>query len=173
MINGWFPIFPWLGVFVLGFGISEKRNLSETIFSEKLIIVMGFLFFTGVSFWSYEPKLDHRGGYSEFFYPPTISYFLVFLSLSCFVYILIEQKLNKIEFLMMFGESPLFFYLTHLAIIALIKNFLPKDLGKVSFFPFLFLFCLGIGALGMLGWILRKTKLYTQKLPFPINLIFH
>lgn len=172
-ISGWFPIFPWLGVFLLGVSLSRKRKLNQSFYNEKLLIIFGFLFFTGIFFWNFEPKLEHRGGYSEFFYPPTLSYFLVFLSLSYSIYILIEKLQNKVFILATLGEYSLFLYLAHLGIITLIKAYLPSKMDKVNFISFLFLYLIGVFGLILLGFGMKKFKPYTQKIPFPINMIFH
>lgn len=171
-ISGWFPIFPWLGVFLLGVSISTKRKLREGLFNEKILILLGFLFFTGISIWNYEPKLENRGGYSELFYPPTLSYFLVFLSLSYFIYV-VAERYTQFHFFSRLGQFPLFLYLSHLGYIQIVKQFLPSNIDKIQFIPYLFLFILGVFVLVLLVWIMQKLKPYTKKVPFPINMIFH
>ncbi len=82
MIDGWFPLFPWVGFAlfgVAGYGLRSKWGAS---FPSKALLPSVVLLALGVTAWAAHPgPLVTRGGYSELFYPPTWGYLLTALGL--------------------------------------------------------------------------------------------
>ena len=115
IIDGWFPIFPWVGVAFLGGFFSEIRNKYNTLSVRNFgfIFLIGLFFLgIGILFWNQEFRYETRGNYTELFYPPTLSYFALYLGLIFFLYIIVEfNSILKIYTpLRLLGVSPLFFY---------------------------------------------------------------
>lgn len=80
LFDGWFPLFPWLGV--LAFGVAYGRARAEGISEARLLVAGGALTaFSGTLWLLEEPTLLSRGGYAELFYPPTLGVLGVFVGL--------------------------------------------------------------------------------------------
>lgn len=134
IIDGWFPIFPWVGVAFLGGFFSEIRNKYNTLSVRNFgfIFLIGLFFLgIGILFWNQEFRYETRGNYTELFYPPTLSYFALYLGLIFFLYIIVEfNSILKIYTpLRLLGVSPLFFYFFHFL---LISKFIAPYFGKVG-----------------------------------------
>jgi uncharacterized membrane protein len=133
-IDGWFPIFPWLGYAVLG------ALLFRTIFAGDLVArhhimgigtvltVIGFvLLFVPVSAsvlrnLANESILEVRGGYSEIFYPPTFAYIFTSTGL-VILFATILRKIHHVGplgILAFFGKHSMMVYILHQAMGALI-----------------------------------------------------
>ena len=123
LVDGWFPIFPWLGFSLLGVNFAKIRwkSQSNNPFSKKLILITGIgIFAVGCIIWYFYPgKLLTRAGYSELFYPPTIGYVITAIGLILILFFIADWKSQVIIYrpLQAIGESPLFMYILHLALI--------------------------------------------------------
>ncbi|NJL83651.1 MAG: DUF1624 domain-containing protein [Chloroflexaceae bacterium] len=89
LIDGWFPVFPWLGFSFLGAYFTKIRPFHTSFASRAHWLLSGGLFLAGTIVWASRPgPLLTRNGYSELFYPPTLGYCLVAIRLKfccCFV----------------------------------------------------------------------------------------
>ncbi|HEY5812914.1 MAG TPA: heparan-alpha-glucosaminide N-acetyltransferase domain-containing protein [Terrimicrobiaceae bacterium] len=123
-VDGWFPIFPWLGFSFFG------AAFFQTVFAEaddqppRWIILLAagaltlgvFLFFmpgTNLN----EVVLEEREGYSELFYPPTIPYMLSALGVVLLLAVF-AQKISHFRAssaLSLLGRYSLFIYIFHQA----------------------------------------------------------
>ncbi len=124
-IDGWFPLFPWMGYALIG------ALLFRTIFREhngvsNHFLLMGMIF-TGLGFLllflpipfvrnlADASILSSRGGYSEIFYPPTFAY--IFTSVG--IVVLFSTLLRRIPFagiitvLAFFGRYSMLVYILH------------------------------------------------------------
>ncbi len=173
-VSGWFPIFPWFGVFLIGVSFGKTAQIPNIIrlTNEKGIILFGFLFFLGISVWDLEPKMDSRGGYSELFYPPTLSFFLVFISITYFLYVFIENFINyKIfYFLAKLGEFPLLLYILHLIFIIFIYSNILKY-NKVEILKFIFIFLILVVILFLTVYLVKKYRNPKWKLPLFLKML--
>ncbi|MBK6835740.1 MAG: DUF1624 domain-containing protein [Bacteroidetes bacterium] len=90
LIDGWFPLFPWLGVSMLGMLVGKYRCETEIKKANATYGIFGLIvFLAGIVSWIIiNPKLMEREGYSELFYPPTLMF--LWLSLAELFYCLAQ-----------------------------------------------------------------------------------
>ncbi len=128
-IDGWFPIFPWLGVVFFGaalFKIIFKQP--DHVISKKIIVIsciailVGFiLLFIPTHLYnnvSNHGILTRRDGYSEIFYPATPAYLLTAFGIVTLL-TKVAQYLANFKFsklLSLFGRFSLLIYILHQAI---------------------------------------------------------
>jgi uncharacterized membrane protein len=129
-----YTIVPWVGVMLLGYVMGswflyepQMRNtllLRAGIFALVLFVALRFLNGYGdPSPWS----IQERGGIFtllSFFkvskYPPSLLFLCITLGITCLLLAWAEQIGSRIkEFLITYGRVPLFYFITHLAIISL------------------------------------------------------
>jgi uncharacterized membrane protein len=173
IIDGWFPIFPWLGFSLLGAAVGpmyfkwvERSKAFSAITStpspafntRKIVFVSVCLLCIGSIFWwLYPGALYVREGYSELFYPPTLGYIISAIGVILLLLALSDyySKAKVVQSFRLLGESPLFFYILHETIIFTIispiwgiQDFLDYFLIYVGLMMFLFL----------IGFLLRIVK---------------
>lgn len=172
LIDGWFPLFPWLGVSLLGILVGKYRCETEIKKANATYGIIGLILFVcGLITWIIvNPKLIEREGYSELFYPPTLIFFITFLGgailLLGTIYSIRDNKL--INIFSVFGRSSLLMYIVHTA---LNVYFFHKFFGKYSILPFAGLYFAHLVVLWIIAFLVQKfTK--EKKLPFILTLIF-
>jgi hypothetical protein len=176
-LDGWFPIFSWVGIAFIGALFAELRLKKEILTRREnafIFLVGCFLLLIGFIFWKDEFRLSARGNYTELFYPPTLSYYSAYVGGILLLYLLVEWNSNLKIYtpLRLLGVSPLFFYFMHFLIIS---KFIAPFFGKTpevevylsieTFFLtylLLILFCL------LLALIILLTK---KKFPNPPFLV--
>jgi uncharacterized membrane protein len=189
LFEGWFPLFPWLGVSLSGAFIgSFKFKTPAAIFNKNLLIAGALLFAAGVVMWIIikpevytnagfigAPKsptlfkfLITRGGYSELFYPPTLLYLFTFLG---FILLLIPlmHKLQKspfLKWLTVYGRSSLLVYISHTVFIAFVFN----TMRTFEFWPFMGLYLIHALVLWLICYGVQQFKKEKQ-FPFMVNFI--
>lgn len=125
LIDGWFPVFPWLGLALLGaivFRLIVKQNATinnKMILSGIILAVFGFvLLFVPTDLFNNVTNngiLKERLGFSEIFYPPTIPYLISAIGM-VIIFSWLSEYLTKFSFskiLAMFGRYSLMIYLLH------------------------------------------------------------
>lgn len=124
LVDGWFPVFPWLGVALLGSAAGRCEPLAEG--RRHLLAPLGAaLALCGlVGWWLAPPLLVTRAGYSELFYPPSPQYLAsalgaVLLALALFDAL---QRRWSLSWLVLLGRSSLLLYVSHVALIALVLD---------------------------------------------------
>ena len=175
IIDGWFPVFPWLGLIVLGTVFAEKRTV--IIKHYKIGIVIGVLMtFIGVIFIISNPIIQsERNNYLELFYPPSI--YFILLSIGMSILVGINISLNKLgdnficRLLSKFGRKSLFIYILHCFII----QYLIKDnFSDLNLFKFLLLDIIFISVCYYVLKIIDKMSKnsYFESIPKPLKKIF-
>jgi uncharacterized membrane protein len=158
LIDGWFPIFPWLGFAFLGVNIGLMRWKDATLksFATKRTVLWGAsLVFFGALIWALQGQsVFVREGYSEAIYPPTLGYIITALGEIVLLVALIDwrPKLRMYNPLIVFGQSALFMYIAHFA---LMEYLWP---GLENQFALLGLIALSLGILLWLGYWLRAVR---------------
>lgn len=130
-LNQNFPVIPWLVPMSLGWLFGQTLKKQKDIFHEgKRFLLFG----TGMLISFFILRLNHLGDYlpydgtaSSLFilskYPPSPDYFLFYIGtmfLILFILIQIQQGFKFFNIFEKFGQVPLFFYVTHLWVYALI-----------------------------------------------------
>jgi len=171
IVDGWFPIFPWLGVSLLGTFIGRIRCALPI---EKANALFGFsgmiLMIIGIVSWVIvNPKLMEREGYSELFYPPTLMYFATFLGgILLLLAVLYNIRGNKLLwFLTVFGKSSLLMYILHTTFNSYVFNVF---FGTYTFPEFAGLVMLHLLVLWLIAFIVQKLK-KDKKLPMLASII--
>jgi len=145
-IDGWFPIFPWLGLAFVGaaffrvvFATPNKAIPRKLICLSITAIILGLvlLFIPEKLFNNIANNglVTDRQGYSEIFYPPSV----IFMMIATGMVILlakISQKISHFRFcnvLKLFGKFSLLIYILHQFIqVYVILPILHSDDGKES-----------------------------------------
>lgn len=118
LIDGWFPIFPWLAFAFFGVVIGKLRLAK---FSDKKQYFYGLgLMAIGLPLWIIYPgALYEREGYSELFYPPVMGFIIFSFGLFLTLLFFFKHYKNNHLFspLIIVGQSSLFFYIYHSCIL--------------------------------------------------------
>jgi uncharacterized membrane protein len=125
LIDGWFPVFPWLGFAFLGGLLYHLKKRYDNFKSINLFIYSLVITSAGALELYYYPLsklLPDRGAYSEIFYPPTTAYILLAIGVILFLFAIISRMQKFIIFkpLIIMGETSMFIYVLHTAFIQFI-----------------------------------------------------
>ncbi len=120
LVSGWFPLFPWLGFAFLGVLLFRLRVKMQNLANNTILYIGLGLFAMGAALWLIFP-IQHlvRDGYSELFYPATIAYILLAISVMLLVFYLVDSN-NTLQIYAPFlqlGKVSLFMYLFHFTFI--------------------------------------------------------
>ena len=132
IVDGWFPIFPWLGFSVVGVNLEELRRKWGS-FARKDFILAGIgILAVGIPAWWVNPgRLMTRAGYVELFYPPTLGFVLTVLGTIAILFYIVDRKPSVFVYnpFRSLGESSLFIYVLHLVVIEYLirPHFLTQD----------------------------------------------
>jgi uncharacterized membrane protein len=124
LVDGWFPLFPWLGVALLG-GLAGRFELLDGTARRWLVPAGAGLVAAGSIGWLLKPPtLVTRAGYSELFYPPSPQYLAAALGAVLLVLALFAQLSRRFElkWLVVLGRASLVLYVAHVALIALLLD---------------------------------------------------
>ncbi|MDD1694585.1 MAG: heparan-alpha-glucosaminide N-acetyltransferase domain-containing protein [Methanoregula sp.] len=123
-IGGWFPIFPWLALSLMGAQAGMfrwKDGQIQSFAQRKLALLAGSVLVLGALFWSISPgPMLTRYGYVELFYPPTMDFVFFITGLIVCLFIIADilpvsrQLFDPFRAL---GECSLAIYILHIVII--------------------------------------------------------
>jgi uncharacterized membrane protein len=173
LVDGWFPIFPWLSVSLLGslLGRARMRLSAQQARSSMQVIAGALLLAGGLAFWWWPPQLVTRQGYSELFYPPTLPYLALALAAVLAALLSLEHvaRQKTLGWLALLGQSSLFLYWLHVAAIAFVLDEWFKDLPLPHFLGLYALFSLALWVSALLWrrlWRgLRQQRAADPELP--------
>jgi uncharacterized membrane protein len=129
LYDGWFPIFPWMGVFYLGYFISKY----ELIKKHNLYLFVGLLFLSiyvlliSIDFQSIQPL---RKGYTELFYPLTGSFWFYLVGLLSILTYFIKRGKLCYKSLSILGTYSLPIYVLHTIVISFFLPFFIQDIDN-------------------------------------------
>ena len=168
LVDGWFPVFPWLGVAFAGqlAGTARQRIYS---FANKTVFCIGLFFLAvGIYWWQTEPiERFARAGYPDLFYPPTLSFFLVAAGVFMLLFFLVDcTATSRIHLpFRLYGQCSLILYVLHSVVIG--YYFIPRRAsGSLhSWNEFLLDYLYFMGGLLVVAWCVtllrgRKAKSY-------------
>ena len=152
--DGWFPLFPWIGLVILG---SLAKQHEEFIAKLKMpLFISGIvLLSTGLAIFVLLPELANspRDGYLELFYPVKNSYWLIFIGIAALVSSLTCFKSFYIPAISESGSMSLFLYLIHSVIISYVLTpYFENHLNADPAFRYLTLitFCISLAVLSLI-----------------------
>lgn len=170
--DGWFPLFPWMGVFFLGYYLSNQYENKKTriyLYGGSFFILAYIILINLKS----QPIQPLRKGYTELFYPLTGGFWFYLIGLLSILTYLIKQGNLFNKYLSILGIYSLPIYVLHTIVISFILPFFIQDPDKfllqnliiiMALFYFIivvyvlllnkFKFLLKKGALRYLGYVL-------------------
>jgi uncharacterized membrane protein len=157
LVDGWFPVFPWLGFALLGALLGRTRlcgiprgpaRLGGAATTCLVLGVVGYL-------WS-DTVLYTRWGYSEMFYPPTLWYIALATGVvfSILVVFDLNNRLAVYRPVAMLGKAALLIYIVH----EVIARLLASVLGKLPLAWFLVVYAGVLAGLIVLAYALNRFK---------------
>lgn len=165
----YYPILPWLGVTALGvaFGRMLQQN-AETAYRRALIIGAAFLaLFVPLRLLGGFGNLRAAGGHDwiSFFnvvkYPPSITFLLLTLGIDLPLLFAFSRRalspvMRHLSPLIVFGATPLFFYIAHLYLYGFIgRTFFPQGTGIPGMYSW---WLVGLAVFHPLCWLYGKFK---------------
>jgi uncharacterized membrane protein len=138
-IDGYFPLFPWLGFSLFGAQLGSMRWKDEGIKKYNTppmaAIVVALLAVGSILWYVFPGNMFVREGYAELFYPPTIGFIItaigiILLAIGIFDALPLNGLLEPFRSL---GQYSLQIYVVHLAVIALIIKPLDLKVGLPEF----------------------------------------
>lgn len=164
LVDGWFPVFPWLGLGLLGVYFGKRVSDFDRGVSTRFLAAGLLMLSVGGAWWlSCPPSLALRGGYAELFYPPTPMFLVAMLGVLSLAVASVPllRCCRETGVLVLLGRRALLIYILHLFVIARILHPLFQA-GSVLRFVWCYL-----GLLALL-WILARgtTKLWPHPRTF-------
>lgn len=121
LIDGWFPVFPWIGfAFVGSVMLVVKERLGS--YRDWRVVVTSFVAaVAGAAIlwrYSFAGLVKERGHYDEIFYPPTIGYVVLAVGVLGLLAAAVERSAAHKAFfpLHVLGRASMFIYILHTAI---------------------------------------------------------
>jgi fucose 4-O-acetylase-like acetyltransferase len=145
LYDGWFPVFPWIALPVAGGILAHFRQKSANNLAGMKTLLAGFLLTLAGFVWLYLAytsaypfdELKKRAPYGELFYPATIPFLTGVVGVCLLVFALADRTANRVKWnpFVVFGQTSLFNYILHSAVIAYIvcpyfeENLQPLNAG--------------------------------------------
>ena len=174
LIEGYFPIFPWFGYFILGTVLGSLRwdNATTRYFNHHRFLVFTLLLLIGgASWWFTHPGIIHtRFGYSELFYPPSLGFMATSVGM-IFILLYLVDTFPSLRFywpLALYGKSSMFIYLIHGMLIVYVLGVLFQPEPVLVYLELYGGLCT---AILLMAWILDKMRYRLKKAPFLIRFI--
>ncbi len=125
LVDGWFPVFPWLGIGLVGSVVGAVSRQRPEFATRRLHRVALLCFAGGIArWWHVRPALPTRGGYAELFYPPSLAFVLTALGVAlCLLALTLRLQYSRVcRVLSVYGRASLLIYVVHLASITLVVD---------------------------------------------------
>jgi uncharacterized membrane protein len=123
IVDGWFPLFPWLSYMLLGIMLGRHRwehGQARPLPWHKWRLHIAACLAAGLVLWWLQPgAMYSRQGFSELFYPPTIGFFITSASVAILVLMFADKThqsrwWHPVRFM---GQHSLFVYVVHSLVI--------------------------------------------------------
>jgi hypothetical protein len=165
-IDGWFPVFPWLGVAFAGYLAGDFRIKHPSFANGKVLLTALCSLAIGVWWWQVEPtERFAREGYPDLFYPPTLAFFCIAAGVLLLLFFIVDHKPQSRIYtpLKLYGKCSLLMYALHSLLIS--EFFVPLSQQGIKFaFSKFCLLYLGLMAI-LLCVALGISKLKPKRLP--------
>jgi uncharacterized membrane protein len=177
LYDGWFPVFPWIALPVLGSIFAHFRQKTANNFANIKILLTGCLLTLAGFVWLYlaytsgHPfdKLFKRAPYGEMFYPATLPFLIGVSGICLLVFALADKTRGLIKWnpFVIFGQTSLFNYIMHTAIISyIISPYFKKDLQPLNIGWAVYALLVIVSFLFSCGVMAMKKKLKTKSFFF-------
>jgi uncharacterized membrane protein len=138
LVDGWFPVFPWLGFAFLGTLLYNLKDRYNNFKSNRLLLwgLIGIITgAVGLYFYPFSQLLAERGAYDEVFYPPSTSYILLAVGIILFLFAAMSrlQKFSIFRPLAIMGETSMFIYVFHTLLVEFVVLPFYTDIPSSSF----------------------------------------
>jgi uncharacterized membrane protein len=175
LVEGWFPILPWLAVALLGAhaGTFRWRENSIRSFADRELAILGFgALAIGALLWYILPGPALTPyGYVELFYPPTMEFLLFITGLIFCLFIAADWLVTTrrlFEPLLVLGQCSLAIYVIHTLIIELLIRPLQLQVALPLYLAGSLLF---IAAMIVLACMIRSLRLRLDHPPFIVRVL--
>lgn len=171
LVDGWFPLFPWLGFSFLGVFFAKLRRFYISFAHKSFLLGGGAIFVVGaIAWWFYPGEMLVRNNYSELFYPPTTGYIITAIGIITILFSVVDYNpffamYNPLKVL---GESSLFIYILHYAIII---YFIEDYLSNQKLPIFIGIYLVIIALILVIAYSLRFLKLRLKKYPHIVKFL--
>ena len=160
-LDGWFPIFPWLSVSLLGYLSFANRAFFETKKQTLFILGITCLLLFPFSFLLGTTPQAIRGGYVELFYPVKHWFYLHLIGIFSLIVWSYSFKVESMKLIRRIGSFSLSIYLFHSIYIHFILAQVNQVPSNFSWFLLILLLTSLFICTFLLSWILQK---YASKL---------
>ena len=161
IVDGWFPIFPWLGFSLLGVNLAYLRwkpNSPTVMWKNFAFSGIGILAFGGFIWW----LTFHYYGW------PSVGYVISAIGVILVLFPIVDYKTSLILYkpLQALGESSLFMYVLHLSLIYYI---VAPTWSEVSLETFLLIYIAISSFMVLVAYGLRVLKGIWKNRPFIVR----
>lgn len=135
LVDGWFPVFPWIGIVIIGTIFASKANRIYD-FLEKNKYFTLFIFSVSAYLVCINIVNAPRNEYMEIFYPANLLFLLMALLFIALIMIFskkIDYNSKGIINLCSMGKNSLFVYILHLLIISICLKFITPSSFSIAF----------------------------------------
>ncbi len=182
IVDGYFPIFPWVGLFFLGALLDPLRRRYESLAEGwRLPVLIGLLvgLLASAVIWKAFPgELFVRENYSEMFYPPSVGYVLTASFVTGFLYVLLSMagEAAVLRPLAVLGSASMPLYVLHYIFIERFFNprFTNSDHEPLAHLSeFLVLYAILTAAMWCVSYLLRvlRRQDFWSRAPFVLRVI--
>lgn len=158
IIDGWFPLFPWIGFSLLGV-ILGKLRIKYGNFKNQLFLFFGIIsLIIGSYIWANHPgMLLIRGGYSELFYPPEVGYIIVSIGIILLLFFMVDITAKSVIYkpFTLLGKYSLQIYIFHIALGSILKHII----GAQSLLCFMIIYLLTVIFIVITIKLLERDKI--------------
>jgi uncharacterized membrane protein len=170
LIDGWFPVFPWLGVAFAGYIAGEFRRTYPSFCNRKVLVLALCSLAAGIWWWHAEPiERFAREGYPDLFYPPTLAFFCIAAGVLLLLFFIIDGNPQRRIYtpFKLYGKCSLLMYALHSILIS--EFFVPLGQQGIKFaFAKFYLIYLGLTAI-LLCVAIGLSKLKPKRLPAAVR----
>lgn len=173
LLDGWFPLFPWMGFALLGSMLGEMRwKVGHESFASYSYLFFAMLFMTtGIVIWLLAPTdLITRNGYSELFYPPTLEY--IGFASGLLLLVLFVVDINPQVFIYkpfaLLGECSLLMYIWHSFLIAYV---IQPYIGICPMKEYMLTYAGLLAAMFAMALLVKFIKKRVGKMPYLVRFV--
>jgi len=170
-VDGWFPVFPWMGFALLGVCLQSVRHRLQSRFLPLLLRSGPFMLMAGILSWLAHPwPLSTRDGYSELFYPPTMGYLMTATGVvfCAFALALTTSQAAILKPLQVLGQCALFLYIFHYAVI---HFYFEPAWGHVPFPSFVLAYAILLALVFAAAYGVAVLKSRMGRMPFLLKFL--